>query len=343
MNKNVEHYLENMKKENFRNFLAKLEIEIKTTDDDNLNKKQRYELYKEEIKKKLEEQNLEITTVEQLKKIEQSNSIASFKEEMEQLKNSWREKNKKKVWRGVGITWWFFLLRKLFKKKREKEEEKKEKKRYQKVWKWLGIWAASVWAFFGVKALVWEERWNKFWGTEKNDEEKEDQETSWTHEEINKDLSKEEVEKRNKCITKSIKDSTEYPIKINYWSDKTTLEAKWCPKEIWFDEWSQSILFGDKKLWIKTDEFQKNTSYWKATVTETKFKDIKHKWDKIELTIKAKWKIWIFPKEQEEKVQISKDIFIDILSPYYEKNKTSYNVNIDSGEDNIPLHVKAKS
>lgn len=341
MNKNVEHYLENMKKENFRNFLAKLEIEIKTTDDDHLDKKQRYELYKEEIQKKLEEQELEITTVEQLKKIEQSNSIASFKKEMEELKGSWREKNKKKVWRGAGITWWFFLLRKLFKKK---EEDKKEKKRYQKVWKWLGIWAASVWAFFGIKALVWEERWNNFWWTKKEEKEKEEQEESAsTDPEINKNLSKEEIEKRNEYITKSIKDSTRYPIKINYWPDKANLEAKWCPKEIWFDEWSQSILFGDKKLWLKTDEFKKNTSYWEATVTETIFKNIKQTWDKIELTVKAKWKIGIFSKEQEEKVQISKDIFIDILSPYYQENKTSYKVNIDAGEDKIPLNVKAKA
>ncbi len=101
----------------------------------------------------------------------------------------------------------------------------------------------------------------------KKDEDKEEQETSWTHEEINKNLSKEEVEKRNKHITKSIKDAKTYPITIDYWTDKTVLEAKWCPKEIWFDGWSQSILFGDKKLLLKTDEFKKDTSYWKATVT----------------------------------------------------------------------------
>ncbi len=345
MNKNVEQYLESMKKEDFRKFLWKLEIEVKNADSDNLDKKQRYELYKEEIQQKLEQQELEITTVEQLKKIEQSNSISSFKQEMDQLKGSWRERNKKTVWRSAGIAWWFFLLRKLFKKKEEKkDEEKPEKKRYQKVWTRLGIWAASVWAFFGIKALVWEERWNNFWWTEKEEEGKEEQEeSSSTNPEIDKNLSKEEIEKRNKHITKSIKDAKKYPITIDYWTDKTVLEAKWCPKEIWFDEWSQSILFGDKKLLLKTDKFKTDTPYWKATVTETKFKNITHKWDKIELTIKAKWKIWFFTKEKEEKVLVSNDVFVDILSPYYEGNNTSYKVNIKNGQDKIPLNVKEKA
>lgn len=343
MNKNVEHYLENMKKENFRNFLAKLEIEIKTTDDDNLDKKQRYELYKEEIQKKLEQQELEITTVEQLKKIEQSNSIDFFKQEMEQLKGSWRDRNKKKVWRWAGITWWFLLLRKLFKKK---DEEKPEKKRYQKIGKRLGIWVASVWAFFGVKALVWEERWNNFKnkiGLGKEDEESEDnQETDNNQSEQNNEttnLTSEETEKRNKYITESIKNTKKYPITIDYWTDKTVLEAKWCPKEIWFDEWSQSILFGDKKLWLKTLQF---THSW-ANIIKTEFKNIKSDWNDFEITIKAKRKKLFLSGTEEQKVKINKDTFLSILSPYYEWNKSSYNVDIKTGQGKIPLNVKAKA
>ncbi len=143
MNKNVEQYLENMKKEDFRKFLWKLEIEVKNADSDNLDKKQRYELYKEEIQQKLEQQELEITTVEQLKKIEQSNSISSFKQEMDQLKGSWRDRNKKKVWRGAWITAWWVLLRNIFKKKKDETEEKQ----YKKAWTRIKRWSLVIWAF----------------------------------------------------------------------------------------------------------------------------------------------------------------------------------------------------
>ncbi|MDD3262239.1 MAG: hypothetical protein PHR61_00165 [Candidatus Absconditabacteria bacterium] len=347
-----------MKKENFRNFLAKLEIEIKTTDDDHLDKKQRYELYKEEIKKKLEEQELEITTVEQLKKIEQSNSIASFKKEMEELKGSWREKNKKKVWRGAGITGGFFLLRKLFKKKEEKKEEKEEKKRYHKVGKWLGIGALSVGAFLGVKAIVGEERWNNFKDKiglgdekEKDDKEDEDNDQSEQDNEITENLTTEEIKKRNEHITKSIKDSTRYPIKINYGPDKANLEAKGCPKEIGFDEGSQSILFGDKKLGLKTDEFIKRDvetgrsfpAKVDATIIKTKFKKIKIENGEINLTIEATGKARGQEQTKEQITKINKDIFLSIISPYYEGQKTSYKVYIKDGEDKIPLHIKAKA
>ena len=49
MNKSIENYLWDMGKENFLNFLNKLEIEIKTTDSDDINKKQRYELFPENL------------------------------------------------------------------------------------------------------------------------------------------------------------------------------------------------------------------------------------------------------------------------------------------------------
>lgn len=349
MNKSIENYLWDMGKENFLNFLNKLEIEIKTTDSDDINKKQRYELYKKEIEKKLKEQELEITTVEQLMKIEKSSSIASFKEEMDLLKTSWRERNKKTIWRWAWITGWFLLLRRLFKKKdKEEKKDKKEKKRYQKVGKWIGIWAASVWTFFGVKALVWEEKWNSFWSSlgigkdETNpeiedDDETENPQTETTSQVETQKLTKEEIKKRNNYITESIKDSTEYPIVINYWKDKIDFEKKWCPKEIWFDEKSQSILFGDKKLEIKSENFK----YKWHTIQETKFKSIKHKWDKIELKIKAKVKMIIGSINKEEEAKISKQEFIDIISPYYEKNKTTYKVEIKEWSDKFPLRIKA--
>jgi hypothetical protein len=54
-------------------------------------------------------------------------------------------------------------------------------------------------------------------GDEKEeDKEDEDNNQSEQDDEITENLTTEEIEKRNKHITKSIKDSTRYPIKINY-------------------------------------------------------------------------------------------------------------------------------
>ncbi len=84
MDNQLEHHLKEMSKDNFHSLLKKLEIDIKTTDTDDLEKEKRYELYKIELEQKFKEQDIAIKTVDDLKKLEEAQSLQAFKNEIAQ-------------------------------------------------------------------------------------------------------------------------------------------------------------------------------------------------------------------------------------------------------------------
>lgn len=302
----------------------------------------------EELKKNT---NLSDTDKEKVNKMETTNTelLASIQTELFDLKwdieNQWqdatrRQKNKKNtlIWVStLGI--WLLIMRWRRKRQERKAAENPDAppKKWWFLWA-LGTAAIGVGTFFGVKAIVGQERWGKFrnwlWLKDKEEYNEDEEET----ETINENLTAEEVQKRNEYIEKSIRESTTMPITIDYGTDKDDFEKKWYPKIISFDPEKQSILLGNKdKITLKTDTFTLEGK----SVIRSRFEKIEQRDGKFEVTMKTGVVNGYTPVLESKKVIITKDEFIAILSPYYTEQKTEYTVQLNNNGQNIPLRVWA--
>ena len=88
MDQKLELHLQELEKDEFRKLLAKLDIAVKAADTETTEKAARYALYKAELQKKFEEEDINITTVADLEKLEKAATLAEFKTEIATLKNS---------------------------------------------------------------------------------------------------------------------------------------------------------------------------------------------------------------------------------------------------------------
>lgn len=300
----------------------------------------------EELKKNA---NLSDTDKEKITKMETTNTelLASIQTELFDLKwdieNQWqdatrRQKNKTNVLIGAGtLGIWLLILRwrKKIQERKAAENPDAPPKKWWLLWT-LGAAAIGVGTFFGIKAIVGPEKWRQFrnwlWLKDKEWDNEEEAET----ETINEDLSAEEIQKRNEYIEKSIKESTTMPITIDYGPDKDLFEKKWCPKTISFDANNQNIMLGqNNKINIKTKPF----TLWGKSIISSRFQTIQPVANGFEVTMQTGHVEWFRPVMQMQKVTISKEEFIAMLSPYYTQQTQEYDVNINNGGENIPLHI----
>lgn len=159
-------------------------------------------------------------------------------------------------------------------------------------------------------------------------------------------LTTEELAKRNKYITDSINATTTFPIVINYGTDKTALEAKWCPSKIDFDASSQSIKFGNDQLKASVGSFTTQSSYGEATVDSISINTISYAWDKFKLNVTGTWTVDIpllgaQSKTDTQEVDVSKAQLLQMLTPYYQDNKGKYSVSLaDSKWNAVPVTIE---
>jgi hypothetical protein len=154
-------------------------------------------------------------------------------------------------------------------------------------------------------------------------------------------LTAEEFVKRNTAITDSINNATSFPVTIDYWSDATALEAKWCPKTIDFNKSTQSIMFGTVPLKVKVGSFETKRSFWKVTVDSVTVNSISYASDTFNLNVTGKGKIYGISKTDTQDVSLGKAEVLSLLQPYYLDKKTSYTITIKDGDNNsIPISIE---